>query len=294
MRVLIAYDGAAGSEAIFADLPRASLPATTEAVVISVANVVLPPTPEPSDGGPALPPAPPGVRAARAQAEKELAHATALAATGRDLLGALFPTWRIEAEAVADSPAWAIIKKADAWPADLVVVGAHNRLAHRFMALGSVAQQILFETRCAVRIARVSPWHTAGPIQLILGLDGSPGSRGALHAIAARSWPAGTAVRIVSVVDPSMSVADVSITQLTETAADELHGLGLKVSTLATEGDPKEVLVAEAEDVRADAIFVGASGLTRLGHMFLGTVSSAIAGRAPCAVEVVRPLSESQ
>ena len=42
-KLLIAYDGSAYSDAALNDLPRAGLPATLEAVVLTVAYVFLPP-----------------------------------------------------------------------------------------------------------------------------------------------------------------------------------------------------------------------------------------------------------
>ena len=67
-----------------------------------------------------------------------------------------FPHWTVRAEAVADSPAWAIIKRAEAWPAHLVVLGAHGHSALSRFVLGSVSQKALTEVRCSVRIARAS------------------------------------------------------------------------------------------------------------------------------------------
>ena len=46
MKLLIAYDGSIGAEAALDDLPNAGLPAAAEALVISVAEVWLPPPPE--------------------------------------------------------------------------------------------------------------------------------------------------------------------------------------------------------------------------------------------------------
>jgi nucleotide-binding universal stress UspA family protein len=57
-------------------------------------------------------------------------------------------------------------------------------------------------------------------------------------------------------------------------------------------GDPKQVLVKHAEEFGADCIFTGATGFSsRLERVILGSVSSAIAARAQCSVEVVRERS---
>jgi nucleotide-binding universal stress UspA family protein len=49
------------------------------------------------------------------------------------------------------------------------------------------------------------------------------------------------------------------------------------------------ILVDEAEIWKADCMFVGARGLSRIDCCLPGSVSTAVASRAHCSVEVVRP-----
>lgn len=284
MKVLLAYDGSKGADAAVLDLWRAGLPSDTQAIVLAVADVWLPPADD-QEAGQSLPIK---VKMARAQAKQALAQAQATAGRGADQVQAMFPTWTIQAEAVADSPAWALVKKADAWDADLIVVGSLGHSTLEQILLGSVSQQVLSEARCSVRVARDGSPQANQPVRLVVGMDGSPGAQAALQAVTQRHWAPGSHIHVVSVVDQRMSVADVSITHVVENAASDLQATGLRVSTLATEGDPKHIILAEARDFEADCIFVGASGLTRLGYVLMGTVSSAVAARARCSVEVVR------
>jgi len=76
---------------------------------------------------------------------------------------------------------------------------------------------------------------------------------------------------------------------IVETVAEKLRAAGLVVSSVVKEGDPKRVLIEEAEQVGADCLFVGARGLRRLERFLLGSVSTAVAARAHCSVEVVHP-----
>ena len=73
-----------------------------------------------------------------------------------------------------------------------------------------------------------------------------------------------------------------------EESVHKLQRAGLIVSSVVQEGDPKEALVQEALDWKADAIFVGARGLGRVERLLLGSVSSATVAHAPCTVEVIR------
>jgi len=58
------------------------------------------------------------------------------------------------------------------------------------------------------------------------------------------------------------------------------------------EEEPKRLLLGEAESWGADCIFVGAKGMGRIERFLLGSVSSAVAARAHCSVEVVRDQKE--
>jgi nucleotide-binding universal stress UspA family protein len=305
MKVLIAYDGSSWADAALHDLPYAGLPQEVEVLILSVAEVFLPP-PSPTPELPA--PVPPAVQRAWAQATHALDEARTLAQQARAQLQQSFPAWDVGAEASADSPAWAVIKKAETWQPDLIVVGSHGRSALGRFVLGSVSQKILTEARCSVRVARQRRQADRGPLHLLIGIDGSPDAAAAVQAVAARVWPKDSAVRLVTALDARMSTAlafrrlpaaagtaageveaSVSMAQTVEPMAEILRTRGLTVSSVMKEGDPKRVLLEEAEQWEADGVFVGARGLSRVERFLLGSVSAAVAARAHCSVEVVRP-----
>jgi nucleotide-binding universal stress UspA family protein len=73
-----------------------------------------------------------------------------------------------------------------------------------------------------------------------------------------------------------------------ERDAKKLDIPGVQVLPVLDEGDPKDILVREAQNWNASAIFVGARGIGRVERILLGSVSSATVAHAPCTVEVVR------
>jgi len=75
---------------------------------------------------------------------------------------------------------------------------------------------------------------------------------------------------------------------MNQSSVDTLRAAGLNVSPLVTGGDPRKILLEDAERLRADCIFVGARGVRGIERLLLGSVSTAIAARARCSVEVVR------
>jgi nucleotide-binding universal stress UspA family protein len=67
-----------------------------------------------------------------------------------------------------------------------------------------------------------------------------------------------------------------------------LKSKGLNVSHVIRWGDAANMILEEAGDWQADAIFIGARGLGGVKRFLLGSVSSAVAARAHCSVEVIR------
>ncbi|MGH6960148.1 MAG: hypothetical protein ACREE7_06685, partial [Dongiaceae bacterium] len=112
--MLIGYDGSPCAEAAIDELLRAGLPKEMEVFILSVADVWLPT--DPVAPRPDIPPALSDVgRKARQQALDSLEASRRLAARGAERLRALQPDWRVSSDATADSPAWALIRKAEEW-----------------------------------------------------------------------------------------------------------------------------------------------------------------------------------
>jgi len=306
-KLLIAYDGSPCSDAMLDDLVHAGLPAETDAVVVSVADVWLPPDPEKLE--PAFPdPVPGAVRKARARATEEVESNRAMAEQACEHLKRLFPKWKVSANAVADSPSWGIIKEAAAWKADLIALGSHGRPALQRFFLGSVAQTVATEAHRSVRIARPRHESAQPHLKVLIAVDGSADSITAAQAVARRIWPASARFRVITVVDPRLQTAvawpgdyaaqwaqpddktaEDWVCRMVEHSAKKLTEAGLSVGTDIYDGDPKAVLLREAESWGADCIFLGARGLHHGERVVLGTTASAVVTRAPCTVEIVRP-----
>ena len=306
MKILIAYDGSSCADAALDDLRYAGLPRVAEALIMSVADVFLPPPLSQEAALSAQVPVAVQQAWARAAHAVEEAHALALQAQARVLT--YFPAWDVRAEACADSPAWAVIKQADTWQPDVVVVGSHGRSAMGRMLLGSVSQKVLTEAHCSVRVGRGRRQPDATSVRLLIGVDGSPDAAAAVQAVAAREWLTGSEARLVAVLDARMRTAlapthppveswtttedadeQAWVPKMVDAMAEPLWNRGLIVSSVIKEGDPKQVLLDEAEHWGADCLFVGARGLSRIERFLLGSVSAAVAARAHCSVEVVRP-----
>ena len=280
-RLLVAYDGSTCADAALEDLKRAGLPEHLETVVMSVAPLVfLPPDNQLSEDEVVSPAAAALVSRQQQKAKRAVRRAHTIAEQGASRVKRDFPGWKVRCLAQGDSPAWAVIKTATSFGADLIVAGTHRHsLVGGRLIMGSVSQRVLYEADCSVRLARCSTQQPEGPVRIVVGFDGSTESGTALNAVALRAWPGGSEVRVVTAGEPLEPGAEL----------ESLRAAGLISSEVIRHGDPVHVIIHEADDWGADSIFVGTRSLHGLRHMLQGSVASAVAGRAQCSVEVVRP-----
>lgn len=146
MKIVLAIDGSASSDAAVEEVARRPWPGDSHIRVISVIEA-----PAPLTSGPwtysnsyeeqeAL---------ERAQAEEALAKtATKLReGKGSSPLG-------VSTEVITGSPKRVIVEEAEEWGADLIIVGSHGYRSWERMLLGSVSQAIALHAECSVEIVR--------------------------------------------------------------------------------------------------------------------------------------------
>jgi nucleotide-binding universal stress UspA family protein len=144
MRILLATDGSEYSEAAVDEIARRPLPPKTEVLVISVFELPSFPLSVPFGGvdfdneiqkaaGIAVEKA-----AAKLQAREESSKVNVLT------------------RVVSGSPKRVILEQAEAFGADLIVVGSRGLGAWDRLLLGSVSQAVAMHANCSVEIARGS------------------------------------------------------------------------------------------------------------------------------------------
>lgn len=292
MKILIAYDGSERAGALLDDLRQAGLPHQADAVVLSVYEYWL----AAASSLAAVAPVP-------GSKSREETDVLAMARRAAARIRSSFREWDVHAETAVGSPATVIVQRADEWRPDLIVVGSHGRSALGHLFFGSVSQSVLHSARCSVRIARGRLEEPDTPVRVIVGVDGSKGAGAAINAVAERHWPLGSEVRLINgspavlqaaseqtAVDLSEWIVaeDVKVQELIAASARGLEAAGLTVSTVVRKEEPKRLLVSEAQAWGANCIFLGARGMGAFERFLLGSVSSSVAARAHCSVEVVR------
>ncbi|HEU4595723.1 MAG TPA: universal stress protein, partial [Pyrinomonadaceae bacterium] len=268
---MIAYDGSTYADAALDDLRRAGLPREAEALIASVGDVLVSTySPIAEFAGTALTSrrVMSAIAVAKEQAARLLAEARGFAAQARRRVLSYFPGWEVRTEVLEGSPSRELLRKAERWQPDLIVVGSQGRSALGRFFLGSVSKALATNARCSVRVGRRGVEKDDGaPRRLIVGVDGSPGAARAVRAVGRRAWPAGTEVRLVVVDDGSgpARLADIQ-PRLAELATGRDEGPsvnarlmaegarmvlldgGLSASVEIREGNPRRVLVDEARE----------------------------------------------
>jgi nucleotide-binding universal stress UspA family protein len=143
-------------------------------------------------------------------------------------------------------------------------------------------------------------------MRALIGYDGSPGADTALALAGAIAWPAGSELRVVSVIEPLLIAGggpgtragilspevDAAITaHIEETAAravERLHANSAAVEAVVRRGRAASVIEHEARERKSDLVLVGSRGHSGIASLLLGSVSSEVVDAAPCPVVVAR------
>ena len=212
-----------------------------------------------------------------------------------------------------------ILRVAEDWHADLIVVGSHGRTGLDRFLLGSVADTLVRYSQCSTEVVRVLPGTQApeslvrlggGAIgKILLPIDGSQFSDAAVQFVSERMPTDAKEIRLLCVVETAMlavlrkvagklrAIQDAEAKLAggaLKKAATKLRSKGFSTSTAIKYGDPKSKILEQATDWGADLIVLGSHGRKGLKHFLLGSVSEAVARHARCSVEIVRIPSEPQ
>jgi nucleotide-binding universal stress UspA family protein len=291
MRILIATDGSPASRIVQEEVAARPWPLATATRLLHVVNL-------------SAYPMPPSLVSLALKSARDALQA------GAELLSNN-PVFSVSTLVTEGHPAQDIVDVAEAWSADFIFMGSRGFGPIGRFLLGSTVTAVLHEAPCAVEIVR-NPRRDRRPgsnqaRRILLATDGSSYSQRAVESVAGRPWPAGSAVRVISV--PVFSGPRMETSYLDADAWEELRSSTisaansavdaavdrLKESALTADGTvpaglegPRACVLDEAERWKADLIVVGSHGRRGLDRFLLGSVSQSLALYAPCSVEVVR------
>jgi nucleotide-binding universal stress UspA family protein len=151
-------------------------------------------------------------------------------------------------------------------------------------------------------------------MRILLAVDGSDVSKLAARAVKERPWPPGSVVRVLHVVQPlypppaapwtfsvgTMLTADdfgmldmearmlEDARRMVRRTGESLASPGLHTEVETVLADPREGIIDQAKDWKADLIILGSHGRTGFKRWIMGSVAESVVRHAPCSVEVVR------
>ncbi len=145
MKILLAVDGSTFSDAAVSEAARRPWPAGSEVRIISAAEASHIPAPVPH-----------GAADLYAEDLKEARERARLAVdlAASKLSGEAGAALRITTAAPVGTATQVILREAEEWGADLIVVGSHGRGFLKRLLLGSVSQAVAAHAECSVEIVR--------------------------------------------------------------------------------------------------------------------------------------------
>jgi nucleotide-binding universal stress UspA family protein len=197
-----------------------------------------------------------------------------------------------------------IVRRAEAWNADLLVIGSHGRTGLSRAMLGSVAEHVVRAAHCPVLVSRPS----RGSGVVMAATDLSDPSLPAVARAAEEARLRGARLVVMHAMEGSLAAYGASAAALlgnvapTPTAEDQqqmrstlvtllrdaMRRFGAEGEALVLEGGAVASVIRAAEEQQADLLVVGSHGRTGLSRLLLGSVAEKLVRLADCSVLVVR------
>jgi len=200
-----------------------------------------------------------------------------------------------------------ILREAEEWPADLIVIGTHGRSGFDRFVLGSVAEKVLRKAECPVlTVPPIGPpaIDAAAPFQSILcAVDFSSVAQQAINAAVELANRFGSTLIVLHVFDwafgdehtDRMPAAIIELGQrLQEQVGRQLHErvAGLRAERPPVElvvlGRPAREILHVARERAADLIVMGIAGRGAVDLALMGSIANHVVRQSPCPVLTVR------
>ncbi len=289
MRVLLCTDGLAGSDAATAWLER-FLPAEPSSLHVVAIAQSPPVSSAPSS-------------ALRALSDLIMARSRQAGEAARIRLRDGWPD--LSVRLMEGDAHEQVLRAAEEWRAELVVLGRAAISSDDSSLLGSVARMAARHLECSVLVVNRAP---ASVRQIVLGMDGSPGAREAVrllslfrfdptpHLLAlgvVNSWwrqaigdeeiPPATRAALTAMEARQAAEADAVLSR----AAPALAGRAI-VETETVVGTPADVILRAAGERAADLVVIGHQGVEKVRRLPLGSVAERLLAAATCPILIGR------
>jgi nucleotide-binding universal stress UspA family protein len=207
-------------------------------------------------------------------------------------------------------PEKVIIDKAHETGADLIVMGGSGLRGAVSLIVGSVTKAVAVKSAKPVMIIKASRKVKSDPLRILFAADGSVHSDGVMNVLSMLPFPADTEIVILNIVATAFediperfaleindriksSVAGAREAEfkesekITRKASEHLSKRFSKIEKLTKVGDPSEEILNTADELNADIIAVGNSGMRGIKGI-LGSVTRYVLNHSKCSVLIGR------
>ena len=308
MKVLVATDGSASSEAALELITNKPWPKDTQFNVVSVVEPLHSKLDALFIGGL-------GEMSRNAQAAYQ-ADIENVISQSKTTLATKFGQAAITSEVLTGNPSEQIIQAAKTYMADLIVMGGHFSSAEGWY--GSVARGVTIAAPCSVCIVHPDSSGSMAKketfkedpneTRILIAVSSKADSELLANAALKREWPEGSRVQVLSVVPPFHNNARFGkskdwqdVAEKAETAAkvqaEELVSVTVKkvedkfgasmVTGHVLHGSPRSLILQVAQDWGADLVLMGAHSKDKtLLERIVGSTAAAVVLNASCSVEL--------
>lgn len=193
---------------------------------------------------------------------------------------------------------------------DLVVMGARGLRGIGSLIVGSVTKLVAINSAKPVLIVKLPQQRVSEKMRILFATDGSACSDAAGEVLSSMPFAEDTEVTVLNAIFPALSdiperfsmeinnrikraVADArekefkGSEKVIEKAGKQLSNKFSKIQKLTRMGDPTEEILKVAEDLKADIITVGSSGMRGIKGV-LGSASRKILNHSRCSVLIAK------
>jgi nucleotide-binding universal stress UspA family protein len=194
-----------------------------------------------------------------------------------------------------------ILERAEAFQADLIVVGSHGRTGFKRLVLGSVAERVVRYAHCNVLVARPA---RAGGVLVATDLSDASmpaitvaareaarrnGRLVALHVLTSERWGDAALAMLGAVAPadpPEVREARRELAQqILSTSLERAHAYG---EVQVVDGDALDEILRVTEELPAALLVIGTKGHSRVARAVLGGIADELVRHARCSVLAVR------
>ena len=181
---------------------------------------------------------------------------------------------------------------------DLIVMGTHGRTGLRQTILGSVALEVVRESRRPVLTVGPDVDSLADLEDVLLATNGWSGSEGATDHALGLAEACGASVHALYAVDVGSADEEVRESfeehgrRTTEAVVDEATDRGLEATGTVAHGDAHEVILDHATSDETDLLVMGTESKSDIERLVVGSVSQRVVPNADVPVMTVRTLGE--